>query len=421
MSETPVRKRYNNYTLAILFGILAGLGVTLALIFSAHLTSELLPEWQYQLLCSIYAALSVSQVVSGTGYLFTGFDILFNEKTVVDAAQEIHRKEYFKKKFLDFVMKRKWEFIGLIIGIALALALTAFLLIKQIGGLFVKFIPGVGGIISLVMNVSVIAGFFSRMGRCIDHRRNNNGSENNSKFFRGENINYVLSVLIGAAIGALIGGLLLGFVGVTTVMTAGGATPLWLAAIVFLGGTVSSCASASGYIGRAFDFFLGKRVIGMKREELESPVEGIKKRMNAEKVGTLIGISCGIALGLTLILTGLAASSFFGLGLPVAAAGVLIMVSCISGLGGLGNRVGAFLTKLNKKEAPPIEPIEPPQKPLTLVEANQAEKNHQHSPGTGRTRSLTLFGKPPEEKTQVQEQHFNQQNADEGIQIRFGI
>jgi hypothetical protein len=362
MSKKTKSRRYNNYTLAIILSVLAGIGVTLALLLTSHIAGGSMPEWLYELMCAIFGVLTVSQITSGAGYSFTGFDILFKERTIVQA-KDLPLRRRLRKKFFSFIKTRGAEFVGLTLGFLLAIGLTVYLVVKNAGSVFVNNIPVVGTIVFFITNISVISGLFSRLGRCLDYLRNNLSETEKKKeelaFLRGENVNYVLSVLVGVVIGIVIGGVILGFAGVTSAMTAGGAIPLWVAGAVFFVGAVSSCASACGYIGRVFDFFLGKRAIGMERKEFDNKenkrrgmkatiMEGIRERADAERVGTLLGVSAGLILGIILIATGLALTPFLGMGLPAAAAGVIVMLACISGLGGLGNRIGFFITKLKK-------------------------------------------------------------------------
>jgi len=376
MAKNTQKRRYNNYSLSIILSVLAGLILSLVLIFTAHLASGALPEWLYQL---IFSLLCISQVVSGTGYSFTGFDILFNEKTIFQI-----KKKTFKQKLSQFFKlskkpfkKRKVELVGLILGFIVAIGVTAYLVAQNAASIVANNIPVIGPVIFFITNVGFISGLCSRVGRCIDYFRINPSKkekrlasgfrkENEPNVFRGENINYVISVLIGVVIGIVLAGLFLGFAGVTSVMTAGGAVPLWVGAVVFVLATISGSASAAGYIGRIFDFFLGERTLGMRFSSFyvkksKSGVEkvktndtvwkGIKRRADAERVGTLIGVSIGIILGIVLITTGLAMMPFFGMGLPAAAAGVIVMISCIGGLGGLGNRIGFFIVKLQGKKS----------------------------------------------------------------------
>lgn len=341
------QKRYNNYSLAIAMSVLAGIGVTLALLLTTHLTDGAMPEWLYQLLCAIFGLISVSQIVSGAGYTFTGADILTNEdftgiELLEDATNAVTKKSSFRR-ILNFMSKRKSEFVGLVLGFLFALTLTIILVVKKAADIFAIAFPVVGVIASLLQNISMVSGLCSRLGRCVDYLRAN---VSRPALFRGENVNYVLSVLVGVVIGVVIASVFLGVAGVTSVMTAGGALPLWFGGAVFVLATVSTCASASGYIGRVFDFFLGKRTITMSKEGDDGDIKNRAK--SAEKVGTLVGVSFGIILGVTLIATGLSTVPFMGLGLPVAAAGVIVMMVCISGMGGLGNRLGFMIDKFRK-------------------------------------------------------------------------
>lgn len=347
LNENPVKKRYNNYTLAIVGGVLAGIGITLWFLLSMHLSGGgPLSEWLYQLLCAIFGILMTSQIVSGAGYSFTGFDILFNESTAI----QLKDKKTFKRKFFNFVKTRKAEFAGLVIGFLLAVALTVTLVIFKSAAQIATALPVVGQVIYLLSNISMISGLCSRLGRCVDYFRGNRGEQKN--IFRGKRVNYVLSVLAGVLIGAVITGLVLGLVGVTSAMTFGGAVPLWVGGVLFVIATTSVFASACGYIGRVADHAIGKKVLGMSCENKKNLTwwEGVKKRTNPETIGTVVGVSAGIALAAVLIGTGLATAPLFGMGLPIAFAGILVMAVCVSGLGGLGNRIGFVISRWRNKK-----------------------------------------------------------------------
>ena len=331
MTNTSPR-RYNNYSLAIILSFLAGLTVTLALLLTAHSALGEMPPWLYELLCAIFGMVSVSQIVSGAGYFSTELDILTNgDVTFIQVAESIIDSNSKKSSFYNFMAKRKMEFVGLILGLIVALALTIALVVKKAASVFVTVFPVVGTIVFFLTNLSAISGLCSRLGRCADYFRKF-GSE-----LRGENVNYVVSVLIGAVIGIILASVFLGVAGVTSVMTVGGAIPLWFGAAVSFITIVSTTASMSGYIGRWFDFLLGQRLLGVSKDSNDS---GLKNRVNAERIGTGIGIAIGIGLGATLIATGLALTPMFGMGLPLWAAGILVMASSVSAMGGLGNRLG---------------------------------------------------------------------------------
>jgi hypothetical protein len=338
MTEKTSSKRYNNYSLAILLSFLAGIAVTLALLLTAHGALGEMPQWLYELLCAIFGMFSISQIVSGSGYFSTWMDILTNgDVTLIQVAESAIHPNSKTSPFLNFMPKRKMEFVGLILGLIVALALTIALVVKKAASVFVTVFPVVGTIVFFLTNLSAISGLCSRLGRCADYFRKF-GSE-----LRGENVNYVISVLAGAVIGVILASVFLGVGGVTSVMTAGGAIPLWFGAAVFFITTVSTAASASGYIGRAFDFLLGKRLLGVSKDSSDL---GLLRRASAERIGTVIGITVGVGLGVTLIATGLALTPMFGMGLPLWAAGILVMAASMSAMGGLGNRLGYVIDTL---------------------------------------------------------------------------
>lgn len=349
MTVESILKRFNNYTLGIFLAVLAGIGVGLWALLSVYIPtgSVVLSTALYRLLLATFGLLTASQIVSGVGYIFTTTDIAFNEKTLLHKLYEALRG--LKNSPGKFVKERRTEFIGLLIGIAAAIALSIYLATTGGTGILVNIIPGLGFVVTLIANISALAGLFSRIGRCIDHIRKN-GKEKVSAIFRAENINYVLGVIAGVLIGAVIVGVCLGLFGVTSAMVPG-AAPLWIGGIVFALGTISSCASASGYIARIFDFFLGHRTLGLKRSADD---QGIKSRLTPETIGTMIGVTVGLALGIALFATGVAGIPFFGSGLPLMAAGFIVIAACVSGFGGLGNRVGALVKRLAEKKDTPI-------------------------------------------------------------------
>lgn len=365
-------KRFSNYKLSIILTFLAALGIAIAGIFF-HVLPETITlglsaesQWITDFAQAVYAFFFVSRMVSGIGYVVTPADIAFNEKNVFEALSSDEEKVCIKKRswlqslkaslksLVSNIQKRPFEFIGLLIGFlaGLGISIASGLVGVKLSPLFVM--KDIGVTFSYIASISTFSGLFSRLGRSFDFYKNRWADKLKSKWINQENVNYVLSVTAGIILGAVLAGV----VGGLGLLPGG-----HFVAAIGLIGIVSTCASSSGYVGRLFDAggifhaFSGLKIADFFRNKCDKTenitnTQHIKLAKKSESRGTAIGVSVGVALGVVLIVAGVATLPFFGLGLPKLLAGIMIMGSCVSVSGGLGNRIGNAMDKKRQiKEA----------------------------------------------------------------------
>jgi ABC-type multidrug transport system fused ATPase/permease subunit len=309
-----------HYKHAITFFFLIGLTVLLPIFILHSLALGLdLPEW---LLAAIFGV--ISPLVSGMGYKGKLLDRIAgatNPKTSKSA------------------IKTAGESMGLVIG--LVAAATVFIL-SIVFHMVVPFGNVLGSLLGIFMmgvgNASLFMGLSSRAGKVVDYFRDASQKEN---IFRQEKVNYVLAVGIGILVGAAI---------VAATFASGGT--LGVVAVI---GCISTCASASGYIGICADFLLGKRTIVGAIADIftgnEDKASSLASRATPEAIGTVIGVSIGIIVAIALIAS--------GVGLPILGAGVFVLApALISAGGGLGNRLGHVMSKVSAVREEEMEVIE---------------------------------------------------------------
>lgn len=284
--------------------------------------------------------LLMSQTISGNGYLAQGIDKLTNNNTLFNVFK-IKKLTLTVAEVLQLHFKNRWKalkedytFIGLSLGLVTAVVVS---ILKCVGNALFPF-SGIFNFMSEMMvfiaNLSLFGGLGNRLGRACK----NLTDKGNTNKLRSKDINYSLSIVGGVVVGAALVGLILGFSLVT------GGIPFL---ILFGIGLISSAASAAGYVGRIFDFFCGERtVFGMikdSRRHEKNLCSSLSLRTNKESVLTTVGVVLGISLAVILICAGVLALPFFGVGLPKLIAGICLLTTCISALGGLGNRIGYAL------------------------------------------------------------------------------
>lgn len=358
-------RRHNNYTLSILLATLLGSGIILTALLLHLISLGVFPEWIASFVDVTFALFFISRNVSGVSYIANLFDQLTNGTTVVHL---FYQKFLFKPK--NKLSKNptispsptagdntkenahekpgKGQILGNLFGFAQGMV-VAILGITLRAAIQTVFTHSLGEAIYFIATTSNFSGLFNRLGRCVDYAGNNTFST----ILRGPEVNYVGGVLGGAIAGVVLGCVILAVVGVTSAMSFGAAAPLWVGACIFMATTISTGASAGGYIGRCCDFFLGERTVaGLVQDKIKgrSSTSSISKRANCERVGTLIGIGIGVTLGIVLILAGVATLPFFGLGLPKLFAGIVLVTACVSQGGGLGNRIGRAIDTFLKKQ-----------------------------------------------------------------------
>jgi hypothetical protein len=410
------KKIHDNYSSSIYFtfGISVALVILMGLV-GCFATAGLdnLPSWFIDL---IYGFLIVSQMVSGNGYAHILGDKLFKDKTVF-----IRISRFFKKqpKIADKSLTNgrddntpllsqtpqekpkssKWQTAGLGLGAIIAITITVLFITKTIAtdkltNMPLPFIKGFYHLFGhiahgstleilsytfsisflLLGNLSLFCGLGNRIGRFADYCLNHS----NNDFFRHKHINYALSIAIGILAGiALTIGAIFAAGGISAFMTFGAIPIGFMLCAVSI---VSISASSAGYIGRVFDFVLGKRTIGglIKEGSCQPKIDEQKEQENAlllknsptpqydtktltgrfkknplEHGLTLAGVLIGIAVvAILLIVTGGTATALLIPALialkPIAGSVVAQIITFAAGVsifGGLGNRVGYALDR----------------------------------------------------------------------------
>lgn len=353
----------NNYSISILLTLLGSVGLTVAITLLHALDLGGLSEWLLDLTYGSEAFLFISQMISGDGYLFQFVDKLTENKTIFEKIGEQIRQVQVNNTYCNIPTKQESflkrlftdnTFIGLTVGVLSAVGLTAAEVILHVATPFGSLGTVLSHTVMLVSNLSLCGGLGNRTGRASGYFKNATDT------FRSKDVNYALSIAGGILVGVTVVALVIGLLGVTAI-SGGSALPV----ILFAASVIGGCASASGYIGRLFDFILGNRtIVGAIKDEIElkeiskssakanqpqPKPEPIKNRVNKENVLTAVGIGIGIVIGVTLIVAGLITLPFFGAGLPKLVAGFIVVTTCISAGGGLGNRLGFALDRKSWK------------------------------------------------------------------------
>ena len=362
------KKRYNNYTLSILFSTLIGVAVIIPALLMHALSLGSLPEWLIDFVYTVFGIAFVSRLVSGSSYVFSLLDRLTNEFTLLDFILPKSQKNQIKKTSEKTAKTAKIALLSKQIVVKTKSHLNAYR--GQFVGNSLGFIFGtifavttlilravsptiINGVITsafyLINHISNFSGLFNRLGRTTDyfHKDPKKGEPSKSRFCR-KNVNYAMGVILGSIASAVLITVILFVAGVTSAMSLGGAVPIWLSLGLLVIGTISTGASAGGYVGRCIDFFIGKRTIAHAIADTVKNVPQVKTwrdRLNCEYGGTVIGVAIGITLAIVLIAAGVASLPFFGLGLPKLFAGMILLTACVSQCGGLGNRLGQMLDK----------------------------------------------------------------------------
>lgn len=369
----PTDKRYNNYTISILVTTLVGVGIIIPALIMHALSLGALSTWLIDLVSVVFGISFVSRFVSGSSYFAQLIDRLTQEYTILDVVftklnlkktnlkNDLQDKQHLINRNTQTANeKRKSKYFGQFIGNTLGfiIATTLGVVTLCLRAVTPTIINGfISSAFFLINHISNFSGLFNRSGRAIDFfRKDLNKKDNITKekkgIFRRHRVNYVIGVLLGAVAAAVLITVILSVVGITSAMSLGGAVPIWLSLGLLVVGTVSTGASAGGYIGRCFDFILGKRTLvhaAVDITQKEKPTNTIKDRICYEHVGTVIGVGLGITLATILIVAGVASLPFFGLGLPKLFAGMILMTACVSQCAGLGNRLGQMLDKYFRK------------------------------------------------------------------------
>lgn len=329
MLATDTKQKHTNYSLAILAS--AGMG---SLLFSFALgmhdvnLSSTLSCW----LLGLESTLLTSQAVSGNGYFSQFIDKISGEGTLVELKSLFGQKNSFSKRLTKRLKSlfQDYTFIGLGLGLLSAIAITVIQFLLHSFAPFTGYFSFLREPMLLIGNMSSNGGLGNRLGR----------AAKNLKEKEQKDKNYAYSIVCG-----VLGGLVLTAVTLGAHFVTGGILPLVLTGVSLIGGS----ASAAGYLGRVCDFICQHRpvhqVIKEKLCDKENKGTQLKLNKSRENILTSIGVVLGIALGIGLICAGIMTLPLFGIGLPKTLAGICLLSTCISGLGGLGNRIGHALDK----------------------------------------------------------------------------
>lgn len=378
---TGNKKRYNNYTLSVLFSTLVGIAIIVPALLMHGLDVGLLPEWVIDAVYFVFGVSFVSRLVSGSSYVFSLLDRLTNEVTPIDfILSKFKKKKPIKSENIKVdkpsvptskiaVIQKNFnahrgQFVGNSIGFIFGTILSVItLILRAVTPAIINNV--ISSAFYLINHISNFSGLFNRLGRVADYFHKS-PKKNKDRFCR-KNVNYAIGVILGAIAGAILIAVILSVAGITSAMTLGGAVPMWLSIGLLVIGTISSGASAGGYVGRCIDFLIGKRTVvhAVADTVTKAPqTASWRDRLNCEYSGTVIGVTVGIILATVLIAAGVASLPFFGLGLPKLFAGMILMAACVSQCGGLGNRLGNMLDKFFDTR-----------KPHKKEQRNDSEKN----------------------------------------------
>lgn len=348
-------KKFDNYALAIMLTFLVISCLAVIAVSFHEFPIDVIHQWLYDLLEGTYAYFLVSRTISGMGYVFRPIDIALKDATIFELSWRgiKERAKNFLRYLWNNITDKPAEFFGLILGLVSGLGISiAFgLMGVKVSPLYV--IKSIGIVLSYIGSISTFSGLFNRLGRSVDFY----AKKLNNKWLNEKDVNYVLSVTAGIVLGFVLLGIILGMNALP-----GGGLVLAVASI----GVISTCASSSGYVGRLFDtggifhafsFLKIKDYFRNDKEEDRINTQKITNDKKAECYGTAIGVGVGTALAIALIVIGVATLPFFGLGLPSILAGVIVVGTCLSVSGGLGNRIGYVIDKKRqvKEMLPQVE------------------------------------------------------------------
>ena len=355
--------KFDSYALAIIITLGVAAFLALFAIFFHDFPAEAVHSWLYDLLDGTYAYILISRALSGMGYVFKPVDIaLGNVDPKAEPFQfDWHHIKASMKRLSSWlwnnITNHPGEFFGLVLGFTVGIGVSI-----ACGLVGVKVNPldamkGVNLVMNYIGSISTYSGLFNRLGRSIDFYTRKVKEVWEEKWINRRDTNYAFSVVGGIAVGvALVAAFL------ACNLLPGGGLALAIVAI----GVISTCASSSGYVGRLFDtggvfhrlsFLKRKRAYDKNataedKQHTEKFEKDVKSKHKAECHGTAIGVFSGVILAAVLIGVGAATLPFFGLGLPLILAGVIVSGTCISVSGGLGNRIGYAVDKARaKKEA----------------------------------------------------------------------
>lgn len=363
VSSQPVSIKHSNYTSAIISSFVVSTVASIVIAFLFHHSLDGSDSGDIGEIV-IENGVLISKTVSASGYFFRLIDILTREITLLDRI----RSACSKSPLPEVEQDKAQDKYGVTAGFIVAVAASAITLSTQ------NFFNGeISHIIlkactTIIEIMSSYLGLGNRIGQ----------AAKNLYLFQSQNrtrgINYSLAIAFG---GIIIGGLFLG-IAIGLHLLTGGIAMQILSGISLVG----SSASASGYIGRLFDFSLGDQSLYHCFKN-RNKTDCIKKPNTSwEKSLTWAGVAVGVVLGVAIAVAAL----HFGIGIPIlfflagalshAPAAVMVvsaMTTLVSAFGGLGNRLGQFLDK-NKAQSDKAK--EKPKNEEKLAESGSLRENN---------------------------------------------
>lgn len=224
------------------------------------------------------------------------------------------------------------ERIGTWVGVALGLAFGIGLSILKAVSPFAQALSVVGNFLFTLGVVGAFSGLGNRFGQFADKENNRPVNEKRAIGIAG-----IVGLVIGVALVATKCALAVSVVGVTTVMTGGGALPLWIAGFAFVGTFASTCASAADYVSKTISF------MQFKRSTTDAIVNKTVKKRFHEYRGSLVGISTGVIMAGIIIGAIAVTQPHILAGFVGLIAATVIVMSCVSVIGGLFSRVGRMV------------------------------------------------------------------------------
>lgn len=286
-------------------------------VLALHPGDVIYPDWFIDL---ISIPVFFGNQLSGSGYLGRSIDAAL-PKPIAGPAE------------------RTGTWIGCILGLAAGIG---FAIIREAVP-YAKSLSVVADILFTLGTVAAFAGLGNRVGQCID-KKSRPASERKIVGVAGL-IGLVASIVIAATMAAS----LVSIVGVTSFLTAGAAVPLWVCGIAFVCSFTSAFASSADYVAKTTSYF---RSSSTTDEKIKDRVQDRFHEYRGAAVGISTGlIVSGIILGALLI-----SQPYLLAGAAGVIAGIMVVMTCVSVLGGLFSRIGRLIDSYKKKTKPaPIE------------------------------------------------------------------
>jgi len=307
---------------AMLIALILGLVVffPLSIIYFIH-------TLDFSIFLSLFKAFAlIAGFVSGSDYIGKSFGLV-------------------KVIFLKYVLKKPTniekicdgENIGATVGVVIGAVLCplSFLVFHEM----VEYNTVEGMVLFVFSYFSAYGGLSNRIGRGVIDR------ELQKILHKKVPINYAYGIRSGLICSVI---LILALLTIALLLhLAGGPVGSLLLVCVL---TIGFCVSASGYIGRAFDWFFGEETClidlftDIEKRKNALNVDGFCSRFQWKKLGTCIGFVFGITLGILLVCFGLSlCPPALAIGVPFLIKGALTLAASTALCMGFGTRVGAIV------------------------------------------------------------------------------